>query len=64
MSDKKVYVPGEICTISGLYRLVNHKDVSKEQAEIPLSKGEKFPPCRNCTEKIEWVLVKEAKLGK
>lgn len=62
MADKKTYHPGEICPTSGLYRLVNHKNVSPEQAEIPLTKGKRFPPCHNCKEPIEWELVKEAKL--
>lgn len=64
MTTKKNYRPGEICPTSGLYRLVHHHEqhVSDEQSLIPLTKGEKFPPCRNCTESIEWELVSEAKL--
>jgi hypothetical protein len=62
MNDyKKTYRPGEICPTSGLYKLLHNNDVSHEQAVIPLTKGDKFPPCRNCTQTIEWVLLEEAK---
>ena len=64
MADKKFYHPGEICPTSGIYRLVHHDSVSEEQAEIPLTKGERFPPCRNCENSVEWELVREAKLNK
>ena len=60
--NKNSFHPGEICPTSGMYRLVNHKDVSPEQAIIPLTKGERFPPCRNCKTTVEWELVSEAKL--
>jgi len=62
MSQRRRYHSGEICPESGLYRLISHKGVSDKQAEIPLTKGERFPPCRNCTEPVEWELVCEAKL--
>ena len=63
-TKKNTFHPGDICPASGIYRLTSHKDVSPDQAEIPLTKGERFPPCRNCKETIEWQLVREAKLQK
>jgi len=60
MSGKRRYHPGEICPESGVYLLVHHKDVSHKQEDIPLSKGERFPPCRHCEHPIEWVLLSEA----
>jgi len=62
--SKNTFHPGEICPTSGIYRLTNHKDVSPNQAEIPLTKGERFPPCRNCKKTVEWKLVREAKIEK
>lgn len=63
MSENKKHHIGEICPESGIYRLTNHDDVSDQQAEIPLAKGNKFPPCRNCKSEVEWVLVRKAELG-
>lgn len=57
------YHTGETCPESGVYRLVNCDKwgCSKAQREIPLSKGERFPPCRNCgTGRAEWKLVRKA----
>ena len=62
MAEVKIFHPGDICPVSGMYRLTHAEEVSREQAVIPLTKGERFPPCRNCTSKIEWVLIEEAKL--
>lgn len=47
---------GQICSISGVYRCQTHRS-----SEIPLSKGETFPPCsaggRHGT---TWELVRRA----
>ena len=59
---------GEICPESGIYRLKDCScmiggkcDVSLEQYTIPLVKGKKFPPCRNCSgSSIKWEFVKKA----
>jgi hypothetical protein len=59
---------GEICQESGVYRLKDCScmirgkcDISKEQYTIPLVKGKKFPPCRNCSgSSIKWEFVKKA----
>ncbi len=57
---------GEICPESGVYRLKG-KSVEKddgcdteEQREIPLTKGERFPPCKNCKGKVQWEYVRRA----
>jgi hypothetical protein len=60
METKKSYKPGEICPESGLYRLKGQKHVSDKQALIPLTKGEKFPPCRTHEGPIEWELERKA----
>jgi len=60
---------GEICPESGVYRLrdcgckkaENCKMVSEDQATIPLVKGKRFPPCRNCSDvDIVWEFVRKA----
>ena len=52
---------GEICPTSGVYRIKNHeKCLSKQQYEIPLAKGKKFPPCRSCDFKVIWEFVRTA----
>ena len=60
MTIKKQFSPGEICPESGVYRLVHNTSVSNEQSEVPLTKGERFPPCRNCSEPIFWELAYSA----
>ena len=58
---------GEVCEESGIYRLhcscmVGGKcDISEEQFTIPLVKGKKFPPCRNCDGRhVEWEFLRKA----
>jgi len=57
---------GEVCPESGVYRLKNCEkgtcfSRSEEQTTIPLSKGEKFPPCRNCKgTAVKWEFVQKA----
>lgn len=48
---------GETCTQSGVYRCSDHPHY-----EIPLSKGERFPPCNNGGKghSTTWVLVRAA----
>ena len=57
---------GEVCLESGVYRL---KDTgckrncgckSEDQREIPLVKGKRFPPCRNCKGQVIWEFVRKA----
>ena len=59
---------GEICQESGVYRLkdcacmIDAKcNISEDQYTIPLVKGKKFPPCRNCSgSDLKWEFVKKA----
>lgn len=55
-----VFHSGQVCPESGVYRLKNCPHVSKEQAEIPLVKDHRFPPCKNCNCKVEWEFVRQA----
>lgn len=69
MSEPKVkrgdtFRIGQICPESGVYRIKGEEDckcVSEEQREIPLVKGKRFPPCKNCTrDTIVWEYVRRA----
>lgn len=51
---------GEVCPESGVYRLKDCTCISEEQREIPLAKGHRFPPCRNCTGEVTWEYVRRA----
>jgi hypothetical protein len=51
---------GEVCEESGVYRLKNCTCTSEEQREIPLAKGHRFPPCRNCKGSVTWEFVRRA----
>lgn len=43
---------GFICTQSGIYR-----SACPHKIEIALSKGERFPPCRDCGN-VSWTLIR------
>lgn len=73
MADKKddlihkKFNIGEICPESGVYRIstaacgIDNKGcASKDQLEIPLVKGKRFPPCRNCKGEVTWHMVRKA----
>mgnify|MGYP005815680541 CR=1 FL=1 len=45
---------GETCQQSGVYRS------SCCSNTIPLSKGERFPPCGSCRKGTTWILVRPA----
>ncbi|MFH1461533.1 MAG: YjzC family protein [bacterium] len=57
---------GKICPESGMYKLIEHgcgsgnAQRSENQKAIPLTKGEKFPPCKNCKGEISWELIEKA----
>ena len=58
---------GEVCPESGIYKLISSCmvgekcDISEKQYTIPLAKGEKFPPCRNCQGRdVKWEFVRKA----
>ena len=41
------------CTQSGIYQTT-----CRHKLQIALSKGDTFPPCRQCSEQVNWVLIK------
>gem|GEM_PF-797359 len=57
---------GEICQRSGIYGFAGHVDrttgchPTSEERQIPLSKGERFPPIRSCGKAANWVFVRDA----
>jgi len=57
---------GEVCQRSGIYRFSGHTDGSigchptYEEGEIPLSRGETFPPIRSCKKGAFWTFVRDA----
>lgn len=60
-----IFHVGKICQESGVYRLKNCickscKCVSEDQITIPLVKGKRFPPCRNCQGDVVWEFIKKA----
>ncbi|GMU18948.1 MAG: hypothetical protein AMXMBFR12_01400 [Candidatus Babeliales bacterium] len=60
-NDKKTFNIGQVCPESGVYRIkTNCNCLSVKQHEIPLVKGKKFPPCRNCDFEVIWELVRKA----
>ena len=54
---------GELCPVSGRYRFDGYLDGTHspspraEEMEIPLSKGEKFPPIRSSGKSCWWKLM-------
>jgi hypothetical protein len=60
MTTQQVYRTGEVAPESGVYRLVSCECVSPAQLEIPLAKGERFPPCRTCHGAVTWQFVRPA----
>lgn len=60
---KTRYKTGEECEVSGRYRFdgytdgTNHPRPTKEEEEIPLSRGETFPPIRSAGKACWWKLV-------
>ena len=56
----------EVCPESGVYRLKYRSCTGREgchsenQREIPLTKGKRFPPCRNCKGEVVWKYVRRA----
>lgn len=44
---------GETCQHSGIYQ-----GDDEHHEEIALSRGEKFPPCRNCQRAVNWTLIR------
>ena len=56
---------GQTCQTSGVYRFVRHMSSCRctptaEEREIPLSRGETFPPCRSTSTGVVWKLIRYA----
>ncbi len=53
---------GQVCPTSGVYGFAGHVDPgagavpTEEEREIPLAKGERFPPLRSTKTACWWVL--------
>lgn len=66
MSLGQEFRTGEKAPVSGVYRFVRHIDSppscnpTSAENEIPLSKGETFPPHRSCGKGAIWSLVRLA----
>jgi hypothetical protein len=59
------FTTGQVCLVSGVYRFVRHAGaticyVTPAQREIPLSRGERFPPLAGCHHSVVWALVRPA----
>ncbi len=47
---------GDKCTVSGVYRVINHIQHPKE---ITMVAGKEFPPCAECRTKVQYQLVRK-----
>jgi hypothetical protein len=45
---------GDICQTSGIYKTINHVLHPKQ---ITMVKGKQFPPCSECSTKVQYQLV-------
>ena len=50
---------GEICQVSGIYKVLNHE--VKHPRQITMVKGKQFPPCPTCNIKVSYQLEQETK---
>ena len=60
------YKTGETCVISGVYQFDGYTDGTQtpaptpEERQIPLSKGETFPPIRSSGKACWWKLIRRS----
>ena len=54
------FSPGATIPSSGIYSAV-HTGHPKEDHEVTCLRGKKFPECRDCGAKVEFVLMRKAK---
>jgi len=52
---EQTYKPGEVVPKAGLYLVLHHEH--RKNHEVTLFKGEQFPLCRRCGEKVRFQLV-------
>jgi len=57
---EQLFKPGEAVTESGVYTVVHDRHRPKHSATI--FKGEKFPLCAHCGEKVRFVLLRSSAL--
>jgi len=57
-SAKRVYKPGEIASVTGIYDVVHvgHREPHK----ATLIRGEEFPVCRTCKTAVSFTIVQQA----
>ena len=55
-SESKFSV-GEVIPVSGVYRVFH--SIHRVSHDVTLLKNEKFPPCRQCADKVYFELVRE-----
>lgn len=60
------FTTGDLCVTSAVYRFDGYLDGSRtprphtEEEQIPLSRGERFPPIRSAGKSCFWVLHRRA----
>lgn len=54
------FKPGEKITKSGIYS-VSHEGKHAEPQEVTCVAGKKFPPCDECGDAVQFVLVRHAR---
>jgi hypothetical protein len=48
------YKTGDICQVSGIYRVLNHN--VQHPKEITMVAGKEFPPCKECRRSVTYEL--------
>jgi hypothetical protein len=60
----QLFRTGQEAPVSGVYRFIESADAgcepTPEAMEIPLSRGERFPPHRRCKGAVIWEFVRRA----
>ena len=47
---------GETCKVSGIYKVVNH---IRHPKQITMVKGHTYPPCSECSQRVQYELVRK-----
>jgi hypothetical protein len=61
----ETFTTGQTAPVSGTYEFVRHIGPTSctptaEERQIPLSRGETFPPHRSCNKGVVWQLIRYA----